>query len=46
MRDQARKVGAMSGKHTYAEGFRRHSHLGYCGPDWDPLAEVLGAYRK
>jgi N-acetylglucosamine malate deacetylase 1 len=45
MRDQSRKVGAMSGKLTYAEGFRRHSNLGYCGPDRDPLAELLKGYR-
>lgn len=27
----------------YAEGWRRHSHLGFCPPDFDPLAETLGS---
>jgi len=35
-------VGKMSGRYEMAEGWRRHSHLGY-GPDgWDPLSEILG----
>lgn len=25
----------------YAEGWRRHSHLGFCAPEYDPLAELL-----
>jgi N-acetylglucosamine malate deacetylase 1 len=43
MEDMARKVGAWSGKFAYAEGWRRHSHLGFCGENHDPLAEALGA---
>jgi hypothetical protein len=31
----------MSGKFEYAEGWRRHSHWGFCGPDDDPLAQTL-----
>lgn len=26
---------------TFAEGWRRHSHLGFCPPDYDPLTTLL-----
>ncbi|HEX7086928.1 MAG TPA: PIG-L family deacetylase [Vicinamibacterales bacterium] len=42
MEDMSREVGRMSGRFTHAEGWRRHSHLGFCEPDDDPLAEALG----
>lgn len=42
MEDTARKVGRMSGRFRVAEGWWRHSHMGFCGPDDDPLAEALG----
>lgn len=35
------EVGRMSGNFQYAEGWRRHLHLGYCDPDDDPLREAL-----
>jgi N-acetylglucosamine malate deacetylase 1 len=35
------EVGRMSGIFKYAEGWRRHLHLGFCGPDEDPLHEAL-----
>lgn len=38
----SRDVGSMSGRFTYAEGWRRHSHLGFTETDTDPLAEALG----
>jgi hypothetical protein len=38
----SRAVGAMSGKFTHAEGWRRHSHLGFSAEDTDPLATALG----
>lgn len=41
MRDLSKEVGRMSGKFEYAEGWRRHSHWGFCGPDDDPLAQTL-----
>lgn len=41
LRDMSRQVGAMSGKFEYAEGWRRHSHWGFCGPNDDPLADAL-----
>jgi len=27
----------------YAEGWRLHSHLGFCAPDFDPLTALLGS---
>jgi hypothetical protein len=35
-------VGTMSRKFKHAEGWRRHLHLGFCGPDTDPLRDALG----
>lgn len=37
------EVGSLSGRFVHAEGWRRHSHLGFCGPADDPLREVLAA---
>ncbi len=42
MRDLMREVGGMSGRFEYAEGWRRHHHLGFCGPEANPLVEALG----
>ncbi len=36
------EMGAMSGKFPFAEGFQRHNHLGFCAPDFNPLADLLG----
>ena len=36
------EVGRMSGRFRYAEGWRRHLHLGFCAPGADPLREALG----
>ena len=33
--------GKLSGKFEYAEGWLRHSHLGYCAEDFNPLKEAL-----
>lgn len=41
LRDLDALAGRASGKFAYAEGWRRHSHLGFCGPDDDPLSEAL-----
>ena len=38
----AREVGKMSRRFRVAEGWRRHSHTGFCGLEADPLAEALG----
>lgn len=42
MDEMAREVGRRSGRFRFAEGWRRHSHLGFCAPEADPLREVLG----
>jgi LmbE family N-acetylglucosaminyl deacetylase len=41
MRDLMREVGRMSGRFEYAEGWRRHTHLGLCAADADPLSVAL-----
>jgi LmbE family N-acetylglucosaminyl deacetylase len=46
MEDMARTVGAQSGHFEYAEGWRRHLHLGYCAPDADPIRDALGDLVK
>jgi LmbE family N-acetylglucosaminyl deacetylase len=40
--DMLLAVGRMSKKFKYAEGWRRHLHFGFCGPEADPLATALG----
>ena len=35
------EVGRMSSIFKYAEGWRRHLHLGFCGPQDDPLRTAL-----
>jgi N-acetylglucosamine malate deacetylase 1 len=35
------EVGRMSSIFKYAEGWRRHLHLGFCGPEDDPLRIAL-----
>lgn len=35
------KTGELSGRYTYAEGWIRHLHQGFCAPDADPLFEAL-----
>jgi N-acetylglucosamine malate deacetylase 1 len=42
MDEFSREVGRMSGKFAHAEGWRRHSHLGFCSEEDDPLHEALG----
>lgn len=42
MEEVARELGTMSGKFRFAEGWRRHSHMGFCSPDADPLRDALG----
>ena len=40
--DMSRELGRRSKKFRYAEGWRRHSHLGFCAEDADPLRDALG----
>ena len=44
MEDVSLKAGEMSKRFQYAEGWRRHLHYGFCGPDDDPLKELGGDY--
>jgi N-acetylglucosamine malate deacetylase 1 len=37
------EVGKISGRFRHAEGWWRHSHLGFCRAEADPLREALGA---
>lgn len=41
LRELDRECGRMSGRFEYAEGWRRHLHLGFCGQDDNPLRDVL-----
>ncbi len=41
MKDLSAEVGQMSRRFQYAEGWRRHLHLGFCAPDSDPLRAAL-----
>ncbi len=42
MDEAARTVGKLSGKFEFAEGWRRHLHVGFSAKDIDPLKEALG----
>lgn len=42
MEKMSQQVGRMSGRFEYAEGWRRHLHLGYAAREIDPLRDVLG----
>lgn len=41
MQELMREVGRMSGRYPYAEGWRKHLHLGFCGENDDPLIKAL-----
>jgi N-acetylglucosamine malate deacetylase 1 len=40
--EMARALGRMSGRFEFAEGWRRHLHIGLSARDDDPLAQALG----
>ena len=42
MEATSRKVGRLSRRFAHAEGWRRHSHLGFCAEGADPLGDALG----
>lgn len=45
MQELMREVGRLSGgRCMFAEGWRRHLHLGFCAADADPLAKALGRH--
>ena len=41
MVEMCERVGAMSGRFRHAEGWRRHSHLGFAAEGEDPLSRLL-----
>jgi LmbE family N-acetylglucosaminyl deacetylase len=41
MEEMSREVGRLSRRFTFAEGWRRHLHLGFSATDSDPLREIL-----
>ncbi len=43
LNDMSREIGRLSGRFEYAEGWRRHLHLGFSATDSDPLQQALGA---
>jgi LmbE family N-acetylglucosaminyl deacetylase len=42
MEEFSLELGGLSRKFRFAEGWRRHSHLGFCAESADPLREALG----
>jgi LmbE family N-acetylglucosaminyl deacetylase len=46
MAEAARAVGRGYGGCAYAEGWRRHNHMGYCAPDFAPLQTLLADVVK
>ena len=42
MDEASRKVGALTGRFEFAEGWRRHLHLGFSAAEIDPLRDALG----
>ena len=44
MEDISLQVGEMSRTFKYAEGWRRHSHVGFCGINDDPLKDLGNDY--
>jgi LmbE family N-acetylglucosaminyl deacetylase len=41
LRDLDAEGGRLSGRFQFAEGWRRHLHLGFCGPEDNPLVDAL-----
>jgi len=46
MVEMSKNVGEMSGEFDFAEGWIRHSHLGFAAEDFDPLSEALSDLVK
>ncbi len=44
MENMCAEVGTMSKKFKYAEGWRRHNHLGFGPEEFDPLSQALAKY--
>jgi hypothetical protein len=45
MEDISLKVGRMSRQFIHAEGWRRHSPVGFCGENTDPLQDLGNDYQ-
>jgi len=41
MEELCAEMGRLTGKCSFAEGWQRHSHLGFADPDFDPVADAL-----
>jgi len=46
MREMSAEVGRLAGGLRFAEGWRRHSHLGFSAKESDPLGELLKRYCR
>ncbi len=46
MEELNREVGQFSGQFAYAEGWRKHLHLGFCSAKADPLLEAIGSRMR
>jgi len=46
MAEVCREIGRRYGACDYAEGWRRHNHMGYCAPDFAPLETLLAPELK
>jgi LmbE family N-acetylglucosaminyl deacetylase len=44
MKGYAQEMGKLSKKYEFAEGWRRHNHLGFCSAEANPMAEILQKY--
>ncbi len=44
MKTMTAQAGKASGSFTYAEGWTRHSHLGFCSEEANPLADLLSQH--
>lgn len=44
MEHSARETGRLSGRYTFAEGWRRHLHTGFSRTESDPLCDALADY--
>jgi LmbE family N-acetylglucosaminyl deacetylase len=44
MEENSRKIGQLSGRFVYAEGWIKHLHQGYCDAQVNPLVAVLGEH--
>jgi LmbE family N-acetylglucosaminyl deacetylase len=46
MEGMCREIAGWGDGLEFAEAWRRHSHLGFCPPEFDPLSDLLASYLK